>query len=124
MHQRMYGSMSWCIAEFPVPPDVQALMSKAVDKITFRFRNPVACLRGLLEGGPLAAEKSNLAFRPEPSAFYDDFVHGERLQRIYEKLPPNTDALTCIMYFDRLGFTFKLCCVLTHQKCYVMPLSL
>ena len=77
----------------------------------------------LAEGGPLAAEKSNLGFRPEPSAFYDDFVHGERLQRIYEKLPPNTDALTCIMYFDRLGFTFKLCCVLTHQKCCVMPMS-
>ncbi len=85
----------------PRTAQVMALMSKPIDTITFKFRNPVRCLRGLLQSGPLAAEKSNLAFRPEPSPFYDDYVHGERLQRIYAKLPTNTDALTCILYFDR-----------------------
>ena len=124
MHQRMYGSIIWRTAEFPVPPDVQLLLSKPIDKITFRFRNPVACLRGLLEGGPLAADNCNLAFRPEPSAFYDDFVHGERLERIYAKLPPNTDALTCILYFDRYSCTYILCCVQMHIKCRVMLISL
>ena len=64
MHQQIYGSMTWQTAEFPVPPEVRALMSKPIDTITFRFRNPVTCLRGLLQGGPLTAEKRNLAFRP------------------------------------------------------------
>jgi hypothetical protein len=82
MHRRIYGSMKWQTAEFPVPLGVKALMSKPIDTITFQFRNPVTCLRGLLSG-PLAAEKNNLAFRPEPSPFYDDYVHGERLGRVY-----------------------------------------
>jgi hypothetical protein len=120
MHGRIYGSMKWQTAEFPVPLGVKALMSKPIDTITFQFRNPVTCLRGMLQSGPLAAEKTNLAFRPEPSPFYDDYVRGERMERIYAKLPPNTDALTCILYFDRCSCTYELCCVVKHMKCQCM----
>ena len=101
MHTHVYGATTWRVAEYNVPLPVQQLMSIPLRTIMFRFRHPVDCLIGLLKGGPLSAKKRNMAFTPEPSPYYDDFVNGERMERIYAKLPPNTHALTCILYFDR-----------------------
>ena len=101
MHARIFGATIWRVAEYNVSLRVQQLMSNPLPTITFRFRDPVDCILGLLKGGPLSAKTKNMAFTPEASPFYDDYVNGERIERIYAKLPPNTHALTCVLYFDR-----------------------
>jgi hypothetical protein len=101
MHARMFGKTKWRTATYNVPTNVQALMSKAVPYISFKFRDPIQCLMGMLERGPLSADPDTMAFQPEPSLYYDDFVNGERIERIYGKPPRNTYALTCVLYFDR-----------------------
>jgi len=101
LHARLFGITKWCTATYNVPANVQALMSKAVPVIEFKFRDPIQCLKGMLERGPLSADPDAMAFQPEPSMYYDDFVNGERIERIYSKLPRNTYALTCVLYFDR-----------------------
>jgi hypothetical protein len=101
MHARLFGITKWRTATYNVPLNVQALMSKAVPLIKFKFRDPVACLLGMLERGPLSADRGAMAFNPEASMYYDDFVNSERIARIYAKLPRNTYALTCVLYFGR-----------------------
>jgi hypothetical protein len=101
LHARLFGTIEWRTAAYNVPFNVQELMSKPVSSIKFKFRNPVACLIGMLERGPLSGDPRNMAFHPEPSIYYDDFAHGARIERIYAKLPHNAYALTCVLYFDR-----------------------
>ena len=101
MHAALFGITKWRAATYNVPLNVQALMSKAVHQIKFKFRDPVACLLGMVTRGPLSADRDAMAFKPEASMYYDDFVNGERIARIYAKLPRNTYALTCVLYFDR-----------------------
>ena len=51
-------------AHFPVPMDVQELMSVRTPWLTFKFLDPVECLFRLLTAGPLSADMANMAFRP------------------------------------------------------------
>jgi len=49
---------------FPVPPDVQKLMSTPTSTLTFKFMDPVQCLIRLLTVGPLSGCMDNMAFTP------------------------------------------------------------
>ena len=79
---------------------MQSLLATQVETLVFRFLDPVYCLLRLLTASPLAAVRTNVFFGPEPSPFYRDLCHGERLQRIYDALAPGTHALTSILFFD------------------------
>ncbi len=98
MHINLYGAPKWQRAVINVPPDVQSLLATPVETLAFRFLDPVYCLLRLLTGSPLSAVRTNLFFGPEPSPFYRDLCHGERLKRIYDALPPGTHALTFIFF--------------------------
>ena len=102
MHTNLYGAPKWQRAVINVPPDVQSLLATQVETLVFRFLDPVYCLLRLLTASPLAAVRTNLFFGPEPSPFYRDLCHGERLQRIYDALAPGTHALTSILFFDAI----------------------
>ena len=46
---------------------------------------------------------------------YDDFVDGDRVQRIYAALRPGLSALTCVLFFDSInrdkkGFLWHVSC--------------
>ena len=55
----MFGSITVRTAEFPVPEDVQALMSVRTPLLTFKFLDPVECLMRLMTTGPLSADMGN-----------------------------------------------------------------
>ena len=100
----MFTSITMHTVEFPVPTDVQALMSVSTPKLTFKFLDPVECLIRLLTVGPLSANMDNLAFAPRRNyGFYEDFVDGERLHRIYAALQPGAAALTSVLFFDSIN---------------------
>ena len=63
-HASMFSSITVRTAEFPVPEDVQALMSVATPLLTFKFLDPVECLMRLMTTGPLSADMGNMAFTP------------------------------------------------------------
>ena len=63
-HASMFGSITVRTAEFPVPEDVQALMSVRTPLLTFKFLDPVECLMRLMTTGPLSADMGNMAFTP------------------------------------------------------------
>jgi hypothetical protein len=63
-HQDLFGSITWRTAVFPVPPDVQKLMSTPTSALTFKFLDPVQCLIRLLTVGPLSGCMDNMAFTP------------------------------------------------------------
>ena len=91
-------------AQFIVPADVQALMSVAIPSLTFKFLDPVECLMRLLTVGPLSAVMANMAFEPRlHHPYYEDFVDGERLKRIYAALRPGSFALTSVLFFDSIN---------------------
>ena len=100
----MFTSITVRTIEFPVPMDVQELMSVRTPFLTFKFLDPVECLIRLLTVGPLSANMDNLAFAPRRNyAFYEDFVDGERLKRIYDALRPGASALTSVLFFDSIN---------------------
>ncbi len=100
----MFTSITVRTVEFPVPMDVQELMSVRTPLLTFKFLDPVECLIRLLTVGPLSANMDNLAFAPRRNyGFYEDFVDGERLKRIYDALRPGTSALTSVLFFDSIN---------------------
>ena len=81
----MFTAISVRTAEFPVPMDVQELMSVKTPLLT----DPVECLIRLLTVGPLSSNMDNLAFGPRRNhSYYEDFVDGERIKRIYAALRP------------------------------------
>jgi hypothetical protein len=53
--------------------------------------------------GPLASNPENLVFYPEDKPYYDDFVHGDKVKRIYKALPTGTAALTSLLFFDSIN---------------------
>ena len=100
----MFQSITVRTAQFPVPMDVQELMSVPVPFLTFKFLDPVECLIRLLTTGPLAADMDNLAFKPRlQHGYYEDFVDGDRLKRIYAALQPGSFALTSVLFFDSIN---------------------
>ena len=100
----MFTSITVRTVEFPVPMDVQELMSVRTPFLTFKFLDPVECLIRLLTVGPLSANMDNLAFAPRRNyTFYEDFVDGERVKRIYDALRPGTSALTSVIFFDSIN---------------------
>ena len=100
----MFTSITVRTVEFPVPMDVQELMSVRTPLLTFEFLDPVECLIRLLTVGPLSANMDNLSFAPRRNyGFYEDFVDGERLKRIYDALRPGASALTSVLFFDSIN---------------------
>jgi hypothetical protein len=123
----MFTSISVRTAEFPVPMDVQELMSVPTAVLTFKFLDPVECLIRLLTVGPLSADDmDNMAFKPRLNhGFYEDFVDGERLKRVYAALRPGCSALTSVLFFDainrdRKGSTYVLIYVVIYVVTYVL----
>ncbi len=99
-------------AEFPVPLDVQQLMSVPTALLTFKFLDPVECLIRLLTVGPLSADMANMALEPRlHHSYYEDFVDGERLKRVYAALGPGLSALTSVLFFDSINRDKKGCYV-------------
>ena len=100
----MFQSVTLRTAQFPVPMDVQELMSVPVPFLTFNFLDPVECLIRLLTTGPLSADMDNLAFKPRlQHGFYEDFVDGNRLKRVYAALRSGSYALTSVLFFDSIN---------------------
>jgi hypothetical protein len=100
----MFTSITVRTVEFPVPLDVQELMSVQTPVLTFKFLDPVECLIRLLTAGSLSANMDNLAFGPRRNfGVYEDFVDGERLKRIYAALRPGASALTSVLFFDSIN---------------------
>ena len=100
----MFQSVTLRTAQFAVPMDVQELMSVPVPFLIFKFLDPVECLIRLLTTGPLSADMVNLAFKPRlQHGFYEDFVDGDRLKRVYTALRSGSDALTCVLFFDSIN---------------------
>ncbi len=106
----MFTSITVRTAVFPVPMDVQRLMSVPVAVIKFKFLDPVECLIRLLTAGPLSADMANMAFKPRIyPGIYEDFVDGERLKRVYAALRPGCSALTSVLFFDSINRDKKGC---------------
>ena len=103
VHAALYGAPVWKEARLDVPLEVQRLLARPVQTLVFRFLDPIYCLIRLLTAGPLAAVRDNLFFGPEASLVYADFAHGDRLKRIYDTLPTDTHALTCVLFFDGIN---------------------
>ena len=106
----MFKSITVRTVEYPVPIDVQELMSVPTTVLTFKFLDPVECLIRLLTVGPLSADMANMSFKPRRQHFfYEDFVDGERLKRVYAALQPGADALTSVLFFDSINRDKKGC---------------
>ena len=125
----MFTSITMHTVEFPVPTDVQALMSVSTPMLTFKFLDPVECLIRLLTVGPLSANMDNLAFAPRRNyGFYEDFIDGDRVKRIYEALRPGESALTSVLFFDSINRdkkgtycqTYCLMSILMYVRMYVV----
>ena len=125
----MFTSITMHTVEFPVPLYVQELMSVPTPLLTFKFLDPVECLIRLLTAGPLSANMDNLAFAPRRNyGFYEDFVDGERLHRIYAALQPGAAALTSVLFFDSINRdkkgtycqTYCLMSILMYVRMYVV----
>ena len=100
----MFTSITVRTAVFTVPMDVQDLISVPTPVLTFKFLDPVECLIRLLTVGSLSANMANMAFTPRlHHGFYEDFVDGERLKRVYAALRPGCSALTSVLFFDAIN---------------------
>jgi hypothetical protein len=99
----MFGPMKQHCCTFPVPADVQALMSFPTTEICFNFFDPTDMLVRLLVCGPLGARAENLAFFPENSEVLYDFCHGARLQRMHNATPRGAAVLTAVIFFDEIN---------------------
>ena len=95
------------VATYPVPPEIQALMTSPRDVITMQFLDPTEALVRLLVCSPLAADRRNVVFFPESSDVLDDWCHGARWHRIQETLAPGVAALTCSLFFDEINMDKK-----------------
>ena len=91
------------MCEFPIPEDIQQLMSVPATSVKFQFEDPTEALVRLLVFSPLAADAKNLAFFPEASTELSDYCHDARLQRVQTTLPSGAAALTCILFFDEIN---------------------
>jgi hypothetical protein len=99
----MFAPMKQHSCTFPVPPDVQALMSFPTEEICFNFFDPTDMLVRLLVCGPLGARAENFAFFPENSELLYDFCHGARLQRMHNATPRGAAVLTAVIFFDEIN---------------------
>jgi hypothetical protein len=88
---------------YPIPRDVQELMSTRADSVNFDFLDPTDALARILIMSPLAADAKNLSLFPTTNDAYDDFSDGERLHRIQAALPTGAAALTSILFFDEIN---------------------
>ena len=109
-HASLTRKPSMVRCSFPVPIEVQLLMSKTVDHIVMDYVDPTEALVRLLVCSPLAADPANLALFPEESEVLDDYCNGARMRRIHNVLPAGSAALTGILFFDEInqdkkGFT-------------------
>ena len=108
----MFKSITVRTVEYPIPIDVQELMSVPTVVLTFKFLDPVECLIRLLTVGPLSADMANMALEPRlHHSYYEDFVDGERLKRVYAALGPGLSALTSVLFFDSINRDKKGCYV-------------
>jgi hypothetical protein len=88
---------------YPIPDDVQALMTTPSPSVTFSFLDPTSALVRLLLCSPLAADLDNMAFYPETDGnVYDDFCNGEKWARVQRALPVGAAALPAVLFFDEL----------------------
>ena len=71
----------------------------------------------------------NLAFGPRlHHTYYEDFVDGERIKRIYAALRPGDSALTSVLFFDSINRdkkgtycqTYCLMSILMYVRMYVV----
>ena len=99
----MFAPMKQLSCTFPVPADVQTLMSTPENEIRFNFFDPTDMLVRLLACGPLGARAENCAFFPERSDVLFDFCHGARLQRIHDRTPRGAAVLTAVLFFDEIN---------------------
>ena len=101
----MSGQLMRKTCVFPVPIEVQAMMSMPADTIEFQFLDPTDVLARILIMSPLAADPNNLSLFPRTTDdfAYDDFCDGERLSRIQATLPIGAAALTSILFFDEIN---------------------
>jgi hypothetical protein len=83
---------------YPVPPEIQALMTHLADTAPFTFTGPVGALLRLLLLSPMGADARNLAFPPKDGDLRD-YCNGARMQRVHDALPKGAAALTCAIYF-------------------------
>jgi hypothetical protein len=102
-HAQMSGPLVRKTCVYPVPREVQAMMSQPATTVTFDFLDPTDVLARLLTMSPLAADRKNLTLFPRTTDEYDDFADGERLHRIQATLPPGSAALTSILFFDEIN---------------------
>ena len=98
-HAKMSGPLVRKTCVYPVPREVQAMMSRPATTVTFQFLNPTDVLARILIMSPLAADRTNLSLFPRTTDKFDDFTDGERLHRIQAALPPGSAALTSILFF-------------------------
>ena len=99
----MSGPFKMASCVFPVPIEVQQLMTKPQEFITFTFFDPTDILVRLLVFSPVAARAENLAFFPDDGDDLHDFCHGDRLRRIHDSLPKGAAALTSVLFFDEIN---------------------
>jgi hypothetical protein len=116
-HARMTRAQNLITCTYPVPPEVQALMTDPKDTIVMEFVDPTEALVRLLTCSPLCADKANVAFFPEESDYYDDYCTGDRMRRIHEALPAGCAALSGVLFFDEInqdkkGFTTGEGCII------------
>jgi hypothetical protein len=77
-------------------------MSVPATEVVFEFLDPTDVLARILLMSPLASDPANLSLFPRDNDNFDDFVDGERLQRIQGALPKGAAALTSILFFDEI----------------------
>ena len=99
----MSGPLQRKTCVFPIPEEVQAMMTTPAATVKFDFLDPTDVLARLLIMSPLAADPQNLSFFPRNTPDYDDFCDGERLHRIQDALPTGSAALTSILFFDEIN---------------------
>jgi hypothetical protein len=103
LHKKMSGEFKKKSCVFPVPEEVQLLMTKPTETITFNFFDPTDILVRLLVFSPVAAREENMAFFPENSLELHDFCHGDRMKRIHNSLPKGAAALNAVLFFDEIN---------------------
>ena len=99
----MSGPLKRKTCVYPIPRDVQELMSTRANSVKFDCLDPTDALARILIMSPLAADAKNLSLFPTTNDAYDDFSDGERLHRIHAALPTGAAALTSILFFDEIN---------------------
>ena len=102
-HAVLTAHRKMVVCTYPVPKDIQLLMSRPVTQVVMKYVDPTEALVRLLVCSPLAADRKNLAFFPEDSEYYDDYCTGERMRRIHNVLPAGSAALSGVLFFDEIN---------------------